>query len=505
MDKNASVVSLDTIFGSLNETKIKAILKGKKTHCDFSSILSLLCSKLGEGRQTQANNLATFLKGLSGNSIQAEDQKLISNLVEETVCLVTQALNQTQDKDIKGTLEKIRQEIIKISHLNLNLQGLQSTLNLLTWLSATLSQDPTEGINGSENPTEFNLNSLKFILHHLEQIEAQVQASSSGSKEDSQMLHSDVIKQKLNESNQTPESQIKTPAESSKHPDFKTNLSQQVEAQTPTKSELASSGKEDLQMVHSDVIKQKLNKSNQIPESQTKTPAESSKHPDFKALLKTTFAQEKKIASVKNIPIYNKTRVETEILTLGTNKESNATSKISFKKQDLKLDPNSEKITFNILINKTNPSVVKASRVSTPPQSSMDKDVMNQIMKELRVQLETGQKEATIQLHPPTLGKLHIKVGIDNGVLNIHFLANQYSAKEVIENNLNLLKQALTQQGLQLGEFSVALGGEQTPDSKYKQGQNRSEKELEKRKNISEINSVTERKYYSVNEIDFWA
>ncbi len=504
MAKNASVVPLDTIFGSLNETKIKTMIKGKKAPCDFSSILSLLCSKLGEEGQTQANNLAALLKGFSGNPIQVEGQKLISNLVGETACLVTQALNQAQDKDIKGILEKIRQEIIKISHLHLNLQGLQGTINLLAWLSATLSQDPTEGINGSENPTEFNLNSLKFILHHLEQIEAQVQASSSD-KEAPQMIHSDAIKQRLNEANQPPESQTKTPAESSKHPDFKTNLSQQVEAQTQTTSELTTSSKEDLQMVHSDVIKQKLSKSNQIPESQTKTPAESSKHPDFKALLKTTFPQEKEMASVKNIPIYNKTRAETEILTLGTNKKSNATSKTSSKKQDLKLDKNSEKITFNLSINKTNPSVVKASRVSTPSQSLMDKDVMNQIMKELRVQLETGQKEATIQLQPPTLGKLHIKVGIDNGVLNIHFLANQYSAKEIIENNLNLLKQALTQQGLQLGEFSVALGGEQTSDSKYKQGQNRSGKDLERRENISEIKSVTERKYYSVSEIDFWA
>ncbi|MCD6255342.1 MAG: flagellar hook-length control protein FliK [Deltaproteobacteria bacterium] len=102
--------------------------------------------------------------------------------------------------------------------------------------------------------------------------------------------------------------------------------------------------------------------------------------------------------------------------------------------------------------------------VKTQPNANrLDKDMLKDIISTLgrnekvNIQLKEGKDEITIRLKPEVLGRLKIKVGWDQGMLKVNFFATTHIAKQVLEQNLNILSQMLLQQGLPVGEMSVLL------------------------------------------------
>ena len=86
-----------------------------------------------------------------------------------------------------------------------------------------------------------------------------------------------------------------------------------------------------------------------------------------------------------------------------------------------------------------------------------DEPILSQIIEKVNIQLKEGKDEITIRLKPEVLGRLKIKVGWDQGMLKVNFFATTHIAKQVLEQNLNILSQMLLQQGLPVGEMSVLL------------------------------------------------
>ena len=62
-----------------------------------------------------------------------------------------------------------------------------------------------------------------------------------------------------------------------------------------------------------------------------------------------------------------------------------------------------------------------------------------------------------IDLKPDSLGKLSLKVATEQGVVMAKFVAESQQVKQVLESNMQLLKESLEKQGLNVQGFSVSV------------------------------------------------
>jgi len=86
------------------------------------------------------------------------------------------------------------------------------------------------------------------------------------------------------------------------------------------------------------------------------------------------------------------------------------------------------------------------------------KQFINLISQKASAFLSKDRNEMTIQLTPEHLGKISIKIGLNDGTLTGKIYAENYSVKEIIEANLNQLRDALEENGLNITKLDVNVG-----------------------------------------------
>jgi len=87
----------------------------------------------------------------------------------------------------------------------------------------------------------------------------------------------------------------------------------------------------------------------------------------------------------------------------------------------------------------------------------VEQDVLDQVTEKLEVSLFDNKSEMVIKLKPNDLGKVTVKISIENGVMNAKFLADSIKVKETLESNLNNLKESLKEQGINVQDLSVSV------------------------------------------------
>ena len=91
----------------------------------------------------------------------------------------------------------------------------------------------------------------------------------------------------------------------------------------------------------------------------------------------------------------------------------------------------------------------------------MKQDLFKQIVDKAIYQVQNKNAEMKINLKPDFLGNLQIKVSTDNqNQVMIKILAEHHFVKEIIDNNLAILKTELQNQGLSIDKFEVFLSQE---------------------------------------------
>lgn len=80
------------------------------------------------------------------------------------------------------------------------------------------------------------------------------------------------------------------------------------------------------------------------------------------------------------------------------------------------------------------------------------------IMDRMIFMIRGGIQRSRLMIHPPELGRLDLDLSIRHGHLQAHLSAESPMVKELIEANLNHLKQQLADQGLVVDKFEVMLG-----------------------------------------------
>lgn len=85
-------------------------------------------------------------------------------------------------------------------------------------------------------------------------------------------------------------------------------------------------------------------------------------------------------------------------------------------------------------------------------------DVFAQIVEKAKVSLNHGNGEMEVNLKPAHLGKLHLKVSVENQLVTAKFVAESQQVKEIIETNLNQLRRNLQDNGIQVDQLMVSVG-----------------------------------------------
>jgi hypothetical protein len=82
-------------------------------------------------------------------------------------------------------------------------------------------------------------------------------------------------------------------------------------------------------------------------------------------------------------------------------------------------------------------------------------DLFDQMVKKFDVMVKQNLSEIRLQLHPEYLGKMVIKVVMEEGALIAKFYTENHQVKTLIENNLALLKQNFEAQGIKVDKTEV--------------------------------------------------
>ena len=91
-----------------------------------------------------------------------------------------------------------------------------------------------------------------------------------------------------------------------------------------------------------------------------------------------------------------------------------------------------------------------------PPEPPVDH--AHDILRQLRVHLSPGVREATLSLVPAELGRLQVRLSLSDGKVGAVVKAESPETLELLERHLPELRAALEQQGLDVSEFQLELG-----------------------------------------------
>ena len=89
--------------------------------------------------------------------------------------------------------------------------------------------------------------------------------------------------------------------------------------------------------------------------------------------------------------------------------------------------------------------------------SSQTMDIMNQIMDYMKIQLKPGMDQLQMQLHPESLGTVHIQLTSKAGEVTAQFQVQNEEVKAVLESQIVELKESLKEQGVKVEAVQVTV------------------------------------------------
>lgn len=114
----------------------------------------------------------------------------------------------------------------------------------------------------------------------------------------------------------------------------------------------------------------------------------------------------------------------------------------------------------------------------------MYRQIVTQIVEQVRVVIRPDQTHMTMQLEPENLGKLMFQVTAKQGAVTAHFVVENELAKEAIEANLEVLKQTLQEQGTKVESVEVTISDFSLEKQKMQQDTEKREEQNENPKNV---------------------
>jgi flagellar hook-length control protein FliK len=164
----------------------------------------------------------------------------------------------------------------------------------------------------------------------------------------------------------------------------------------------------------------------------------------------------------------------------------------------------------------------KANRETIPGfvmQDVDEKAVLSQIAGKLNTLTRSGVTEVGIQLRPEALGEVKLRIRIEGDVVVARFQVESQQVKQIVENNIQTLKDALASQNLHAASIDVNVsrenmeretnGGERHQDNREAERTNQSfsESNLKQQSLIDswQLTGTETGKRYGTNSIEYFA
>lgn len=85
------------------------------------------------------------------------------------------------------------------------------------------------------------------------------------------------------------------------------------------------------------------------------------------------------------------------------------------------------------------------------------KEIVDQIVGQIKLTLKQDNASMELALHPEGLGRVKLTVQAKNGLMAAQFIVHNDTAREAIEGNIQILKDALSEQGLKVENIEVLV------------------------------------------------
>lgn len=134
-----------------------------------------------------------------------------------------------------------------------------------------------------------------------------------------------------------------------------------------------------------------------------------------------------------------------------------------------------DQIIKNLAVSTTqNANGVELQRVEV----TQIRDIVTQIVREIRVNIKPDLTSMELQLNPENLGRVNLSVVSKDGAMTAQFTVTNMIAKEAIESQMQLLKDNLNQQGVKVESIEVTVSnfgfsqGDETAKGNQEQNSN---------------------------------
>jgi len=82
--------------------------------------------------------------------------------------------------------------------------------------------------------------------------------------------------------------------------------------------------------------------------------------------------------------------------------------------------------------------------------------LVDQIVRKARINVRAnGVSNIVVQIDPPNLGKVSIRISVQDNIVKAYMIAENHEVRSIIENNLDNLKNSMNNQGLKVDQVNV--------------------------------------------------
>ena len=93
----------------------------------------------------------------------------------------------------------------------------------------------------------------------------------------------------------------------------------------------------------------------------------------------------------------------------------------------------------------------------TQRQTVPAREILGQIIEKAGVVISQDRSEMLIELKPESLGRISLKVVTENGIVMAKFVAENQHVQQVLETNMQMLKDSMQKQGINIQNISVSV------------------------------------------------
>ena len=160
-------------------------------------------------------------------------------------------------------------------------------------------------------------------------------------------------------------------------------------------------------------------------------------------------------------------------------------------KQEQSRDRGTENETFNFAQNVMEQLKTAVSKLTEPQTVSYTSDtqsIMDQMQEALKLTMKDDSTEMEMQLHPASLGNVHVQVASRDGVITASFTTQNETVKAALESQIVTLKENLNEQGIKVEAVEVTVASHAFERNLSDEGNTSKEQQNGKRKTVRRIN-----------------